>query len=280
MTVAHRTASLPADAVLCRATGWQVTPDDILWRRVDLDDTARFDRAELLDSAERQRASRFRFAVDRDRFVAAHVALRMALSEVLHEAPEAIAIATGAHGKPRLVDEHRWAFNLSHSGGIGLIAVAHASRASRLGIDVEIARPIEDWHQLASACFSQAECDALVSMPASETSAAFLRCWTRKEACVKAIGAGLTVPTNSFTAGVRGDMARTSIVFEGRSRRLAVRTLFEDDCIGAMAWCEPDAPDDGDVRFAGPGPMPEAGANEMHSRQESHRSNAGRPSWT
>ena len=43
-----------------------------------------------------------------------------------------------------------------------------------------------------------AECAALAALPAGEQLAGFYRCWTRKEAFVKAHGAGLSVPLHGF----------------------------------------------------------------------------------
>ena len=95
------------------------------------------------------------------------------------------------------VDEHGrpWApgvsFNVSHSGGLGLIAIAEGER--RIGVDVERWRAQRDFRALAERFFHPEEAAAI-----GENHAAFLRCWTRKEAVVKALGVGLAHPLDRF----------------------------------------------------------------------------------
>ena len=64
---------------------------------------------------------------DRVRFVAARSLLRRALADALGARPERLAFAYGAHGKPALAPPFATRglrFNLSHSAGRALLAVA------------------------------------------------------------------------------------------------------------------------------------------------------------
>lgn len=220
-----------------RALGpWRTETCGLCWRMVDLDDRRLAGAEMLLDQGERERASRFRFERDRDRFVAAHAGLRLSLSEVLHDPPECIGIALGPHGKPMLAPARNWAFNMSHSEGWALIGVTPADRVAEVGVDIEVCRSIDDWRDLAREHFSRAEVEALAGTDEPHRSRAFLRCWTRKEACVKALGTGLTVPTRDFTAGVDAADANVAIEVEGKREHIQVRTLFETgSCIAAVA---------------------------------------------
>lgn len=216
---------------------WHDTSEGLFWRRVDLDDPVLVRGLHLLNSDEKIRAARFRFATDRDRYVAAHVAVRLALAEMTGEPPERIDFRFGRHGKPMLSPDASWVFNISHSGNTGLIVIARRERVSAVGVDVECMRSVDDWQSLARECFSDEECQWLRDAGMAERTRAFLRFWTRKEACVKAVGTGLTVPTRTFTTGFDAGTVMVSIDVAGESNVL-VRTLFEEDAaVAALAWC-------------------------------------------
>ena len=53
-----------------------------------------------LSEDESQRAARFHFPTDRDRFIAAHGALRDILSRYLHLDPRQLSFSTNAYSKP------------------------------------------------------------------------------------------------------------------------------------------------------------------------------------
>lgn len=165
-----------------------------VWR-VELDVPAAT-RARLwlvLSEDERQRARRFHFALDMDRFVAAHAALRLILARYLGGADAAgLRFSTGPFGKPALGG--RLQFNLSHSHALALCAIAY----SRVGVDVEKMRPDFATNDIASRHFSPRENRTLRAVGAAERCAAFFACWTRKEAYVKARGEGLSLPLDAF----------------------------------------------------------------------------------
>ena len=166
-----------------------------VWR-LDLDQPesvlAEFRRT--LEAEELERAGRFHFEKHRRHFVVGRGGLRYVLSRYLDVKPEELRFKYGAFGKPALVgDELR--FNMSHSHGVALFAVA-ADR--ELGVDVEHMRADFASEDIAQRFFSPVEVAAFNALPAEEQVAAFFRCWTRKEAYIKAIGRGLSEPLDAF----------------------------------------------------------------------------------
>lgn len=160
----------------------------------------------LLSPAERERAERFRAATHRNRYVVARGRLRQLLAERLGLATASIGITMTAYGKPLLAPQHAHAgleFNLSHSGALALYAF---TRGQPVGIDVEQLREIPDADDLAARFFSTAEAAAFRALPAERRNEAFLACWTRKEAFVKAIGEGLSHPLEAFDVTLDPDL--------------------------------------------------------------------------
>ena len=79
-------------------------------------------------------------------------------------------------------------FNLSHGGAVALIAVG---TAEYLGVDVERLDRLQDADRLAERMLAPTELAAFQTLPAAARNPALLRCWTRKEAVLKALGVGL-----------------------------------------------------------------------------------------
>lgn len=150
--------------------------------------------ANCLSSAERERAARFKFAQDRKHYVVAHAALRSILGIYLGVNPAFIAFAAGPAGKPKLAPtlaDSRLEFNLSHSGSVALVAVA---RGKEIGVDVERMRADFDFEPIAQRFFTAKEVEALRRLPGDLQTEAFYKCWTAKEALLKAKGTGLSGP--------------------------------------------------------------------------------------
>jgi 4'-phosphopantetheinyl transferase len=154
----------------------------------------------LLSADERERASRFQFARDRERFVTAHAALRRVLAEPAGCAPERLVFGYTAHDKPFLIGPGAdLSFNLSHSHELALVAV---TRGRAIGVDVEHHRAGVELESVARTSFSAAERRALLALPPHEREAAFFRGWTRKEAYLKARGEGLSMPLDRFSVSL------------------------------------------------------------------------------
>lgn len=209
-------------------------------RYVELDSFTDTLPAQVLSEEERARAQNLRFPVDRQRFVAAHVALRQALCAYTGLAPDALTLAIGAFGKPSLAGHPRTQFSLSHSQGLALIAIGGRGP---LGADVELLRPMPDADDLAAAHFTRREQEALAALPADERDRAFLTCWTRKEACLKAIGVGLLVSPQSFDVGLAPDSRSVELPVAGRILVLALGPApARTDSVGSLAeWRHTEA---------------------------------------
>ena len=100
------------------------------------------------------------------------------------------------------VQNRAYAFNLSHSHGLAVIAVG-AGR--EVGIDVELLRPEFAGEDIAKRYFSAREVRELAQLPVGSRTEGFFRCWTRKEAYIKARGEGLHVPLDSFSVSLSPD---------------------------------------------------------------------------
>jgi 4'-phosphopantetheinyl transferase len=149
----------------------------------------------ILSAEERERAARFRFEHDHRQYVAAHVVLRLLLSQYMGQAPESIVFGHGRYGKPALALNPTHLphpgplhFNLSHSHGMILYAVA---LGREVGVDIEYIGKLLDRESVAAVAFSKSEQEALVSWPEPDRDKAFYTFWTRKEALIKAKGYGL-----------------------------------------------------------------------------------------
>ena len=154
----------------------------------------------FLTPDERIRAERFRFENLRHSFVLTRGALRVLLGRYLQVPPAKIQIAYGSKGKPRLAEPELATFNVSHSGGLAVFGFA---ASCEIGIDVEEIHPLADMLDIAQRFFCPAETAEVISLPANQRERAFFRCWTRKEAYIKAVGEGLSVPLDSFQVTLR-----------------------------------------------------------------------------
>jgi 4'-phosphopantetheinyl transferase len=174
--------------------------DEVQLWRADLEaigaDESRW--LQVLSSDELTRASRFHFSRDRQRFIAGRVLLRTILAGYLRTDAHSLTFSYSKKEKPSLALEQGDSgitFNVSHSGAIALLAF---TRRREIGVDVEQVRPDSDLEAIARRFFSTHEQDQLSALPTEEQGDAFFRCWTRKEAYIKATGDGLSLPLNQF----------------------------------------------------------------------------------
>ncbi|ACB75247.1 4'-phosphopantetheinyl transferase [Opitutus terrae PB90-1] len=143
-----------------------------------------------LSTNEQTRAAAFRRPQDRVHYVVAHAALRERLAGYLGCAPAALGFRTGPHGKPELGEGFpaTLRYNLSHSGGRALLAVA---RGCEVGVDLEQMNRDVDMAGVVATHFSATEQRTWAALPPSQKPAGFFHGWVRKEAYVKARGEGL-----------------------------------------------------------------------------------------
>jgi 4'-phosphopantetheinyl transferase len=145
-----------------------------------------------LSSQERERAGRFALERDRARFVAARGFLRAILGSSLGADPQSVEFLYGAKGKPSLGGAFAHSglqFNLAHSGGLAVFAVA---RHGMVGVDVEQLRPVPGLSGLMDRFFAPLECAEIKKLSGAAEVRAFFKIWTRKEAWLKATGEGIT----------------------------------------------------------------------------------------
>jgi 4'-phosphopantetheinyl transferase len=164
----------------------------------------------LLSDDERACANGYRFEEDRARFVAARGGLRQILSSYSSIAPERIEFQTGSYGKPALlVPSAALEFNVSHSGDYALIAITSGVPC---GVDIEGGKANLDEAAIAVDFFCPREVEWL-----SHNDGGFLRLWTAKEAVVKAVGGGLSVPLRSFdvTSALEGESSSIALATFG-----------------------------------------------------------------
>jgi 4'-phosphopantetheinyl transferase len=157
---------------------------------------------ETLTPDEQQRADRFHFQKDRDRFIVARGVLRNILSLYLGISPVNLRFLYSKHGKPSLSHETTTVplhFNLSHAHEFALCAV---SKTCQVGIDLEYLHHNLASLEIAQGFFSPDEVAMLRSLPENLRTRGFFSCWTRKEAYIKGLGEGLSHPLDSFTVSL------------------------------------------------------------------------------
>jgi 4'-phosphopantetheinyl transferase len=145
-----------------------------------------------LSPAEHERAARFIFERDRRRYLAAHIALHDILSRYLPIEPVHLSFDLGPNGKPKLHQAPTPSaieFNLSHSNEMALLAVTHGHE---VGVDVEHVREKFEFQEVAERFFTAKEVTAMRGLPSTLQRQAFFKCWTSKEAFLKAKGTGLS----------------------------------------------------------------------------------------
>ncbi|GAB4180934.1 MAG: 4'-phosphopantetheinyl transferase superfamily protein [Coleofasciculaceae cyanobacterium] len=193
---------------------------------------------QTLSPDEQQRAARFYFERDRKHFIAGRGILRTILSRYLNLEPAQIQFSYTNRGKPELANTgtgETIAFNLSHSNGLAMYAIAFAPR---IGIDLEYMRSMPDAEQLAKRFFSPREHAVLSSLPTEHKQAAFFHAWTCKEAYLKAIGDGLPGLEQVEVSLVPGEPAALLSIKENQqaaSRWFLHQLIPAPDYLGALA---------------------------------------------
>jgi 4'-phosphopantetheinyl transferase len=175
---------------------------DVAWLRLDCLTPRQLSLCDsLLDQSEHERSARFHFEADRDRFITRRALLRLMLSRHAAVAPSCWRFAAGAHGKPFIAYPLRTGlhFNLSHSKGVVASAV---TRAGEIGLDIEAIDPHYRSLQVAQFGFAREEREALRDTAPSLRPRAFTALWVLKEAYVKALGEGLSIPLDSFAVAL------------------------------------------------------------------------------
>ncbi len=194
---------------------------------LDLDADQIWQCALHLSQDELLRANRFHFERDRRRFIVARATLRVLLGGYLDMTPDAIKLAYTLNGKPFVADDPAGLqFNVSHAHERALYAV---SRNCALGVDIEYLNSDLDYSGLAERFFTRREYAALQRIPASGRKRAFLACWTRKEAVIKATGDGLSMPLDRFEVTVEADIEPRIVAFAAGPQQIPDWKLYATD---------------------------------------------------
>jgi 4'-phosphopantetheinyl transferase len=175
----------------------------------------------LLSPDESGRMTRYRFAKDQQDYLFARAMLRILLGAYLELSPERLCFSYSDQGKPSLANSDvkgRVSFNLSHTNGAAMLAVC---QAGEIGGDIEAEREDIEIEQIASRFFSLTEREQLMQLPEECRHAAFFRCWTRKEALLKAKGGGLSMPLDVFDVSIGPSESRVTLVTRADPREAA-----------------------------------------------------------
>lgn len=173
------------------------TPNTLHIWPINLDQSHWDDWAFVLSPAEHHKTQQFKTPTLQHHYRRSHIALRLALAQHTHQAPQHLEILATTTGKPFL-PEHPLHFNLSHSGNQALVGIAKTP----LGIDIEhIKMDLPNVQQLAPNVMHPLELMQFRKLSGSEQIAFFYTQWTQKEAYLKAIGTGLQQhPSSILTA--------------------------------------------------------------------------------
>jgi 4'-phosphopantetheinyl transferase len=175
----------------------------IIWL-LDLNKTV-FDLAwlvSLLSDSELKKSQKLVFDKDKKRYIVSHGILRILLGKYIGLPPGFVEYRFNRYGKPELnvdINPEKIKFNLSHSHEKILFAF---SRGRELGVDIEYLDPKFPTSDISKRFFSPQEVQELINLPKEQQIQGFFKCWTQKEAYIKAKGMGLSIPLDSFDVSV------------------------------------------------------------------------------
>ena len=192
---------------------------------VDCLDVSRISEAQLrqlylaADEERRARADRYGRREEAVRCLAAGALLRHALRRCGRA--ERMPLLKGAEGKPYVALPDFY-FNLSHGGDFAVIAYSDRE----VGVDVETVEPSEHRLRVSRRFFTDAEQEEIFAEGEANAALRFARVWTAKEAYVKYVGCGLTVPLDSFSVDVARGCVQNA---EGIVQPLRLQTVSLDE---------------------------------------------------
>ena len=161
---------------------------------------------ETLSADEIARIERLHFPEHREKAVVARGVLRTILGEYLDMPASKLNFFYGEAGKPALnfQTQTKLEFNLTHSHQEGVLAI---TCGRTLGVDIEYLNAQSEFGELANRFFSLAEVRLLEEIDPARRNLAFYHIWVQKEAYLKALGQGLSIPLNSFSVSVDPDLS-------------------------------------------------------------------------
>lgn len=189
----------------------------------------------LLNEQETARANRYYFPRHQRRFTIARAMLRVILAHYLGKNPQALVFDYLKQGKPYLRHHESLQFNLSHSEDTALLAVG---QDYPMGIDIEYFSA-RSYHGIARHSFSQQENECLSHLPQAILPLAFFNIWAQKEAFIKAIGLGLSYPTQQFDVPLLPDKPAILVDSLHQQHWQMLAFIPEAACCAALC-CHPD----------------------------------------
>lgn len=210
-----------------------------LWAvRLEASDDAMARAASWLSRDEAERAGRFRFDKHHRAFVLGRGVLRALAAGYLRIQPTDVRFIYGPKGKPALADSPgHLSFNVSNSGDLAVYAF---TLDCEVGVDIEHRRRVVDIGMIAQRFFAAREVAELMRLPEEERQQGFFNCWTRKEAYIKAVGDGLSVPLGSFEVTLGPGAPVKMIGIQGDDQSAALWTMHaftpEPEYTGAIAY--------------------------------------------
>jgi 4'-phosphopantetheinyl transferase len=200
------------------------TPPVVLWTHFSelVEFLPRF--RSVLSQGELDRATRFAFERDRQRWVIGRGLLRHLLGHYLNVSPSEIRLTYGEFGKPGVAGLE---FNLAHADDVLIYAF---SRNKVLGIDVEPVRLLSDLEKIVENFFAASEQALILSAPLAERPYLFFRHWTLKEAFIKATGKGLNMNLTDFSVRLGSGSENASVCIEPSDLvKLSTANLFSHE---------------------------------------------------
>jgi 4'-phosphopantetheinyl transferase len=198
----------------------------------------------MLSSDERRRKEAYHLERHKELFTLGRGLLRILLGRYLDRSPSSIKIEYSPYGKPYLQNIFRLglSFNLAHSSDLAVYAFG---LDRQIGVDVECVRELPDAQSIARRFFTEEEYRDLQALPEDTRLTGFYNCWTRKEAYLKAIGKGLSVPLQAFRVSLIPGQAAALLDLKGQRCPMPFCRLVHLEpqlgYIGALAVASPSA---------------------------------------
>jgi 4'-phosphopantetheinyl transferase len=197
-----------------------------------------------LSPDEVERAGRFRFDKHRRAFVLGRAALRALVASYLRITPAEASFIYGPKGKPALAAAKcPLSFNVSNSGDLAAYAF---TLDFEIGVDIEHRKRLLETEAIARRFFAPDEVSELMSLPEGERQEGFFNCWTRKEAYIKAVGDGLSVPLDSFQVTLQPGVRARMVALDGSDAAAERWTMHAftpaPEYAGAIAYQDRERP--------------------------------------
>lgn len=192
----------------------------------------------MLTKKECERAERFRFEHLRRAFILSHGCVRILLANYASVSWADVRFGYKRHGKPYVSSPRTdLCFNQSDSEDLAIFGFV---MGCELGVDVEAIRSPAEMEDIARRFFSPEELIDFLTLPLALRQTAFFTAWTRKEAYLKAIGAGLNVQLDTFRVTLLPDEEARLLHISGDQRAADSWNIHDfrpaDGYIGALAY--------------------------------------------